>query len=292
MVDYKTIGNNIYITNENDVFLVKDYGDRLITKIYVEEKAHSFCFHIEKEATEFLDEIVQLFSELLYFKGNKKKDVEYVLTSGVHSQKESTVYINTNTFEKERNHKFRSIDELYKFPHLVPWNLVPREWDVIELVDKYSHRDARILEIGSGYGKNLDLMNKHGYKHVIGLEKSYNAFKISQKVVDNNIYGDILHSGLNEKTFDLVLDIGCLHCIENRVDMAVSEVSRLLKPQGLIISRYFLPKDKEWLDRYPISVERFGLCKTDIMNMFSLHFDVIECFENNSCVYFVGRNKT
>ncbi len=291
MIDYKTLGKNIYICNIGNDFFAKDYNNNILTKINVFESDNCISFSLENEKTEFIREIINLFSEILYFKGNKRKDVMYNGAIDLRKIGLGLNIKNVEFFEKEREHKFKSIDELYRYPHLVPWNLVPREWDVIKLVNKYSTKDKKILEIGSGYGKNLDLLNNNGYLFTEGLEYSKNAYELSKKIINNNKYGDITKSGLKSEFYDLVIDIGCLHCIDSDKVLALSEVNRILKQNGLIISRYFLPKDKEWLKKYPIKVDGFGSTKEEVFNLFSKYFDTLECFTNNGCVYYVGRKR-
>ena len=74
-------------------------------------------------------------------------------------------------------------------------------------------------------------------------------------------------------------------------EQIIRDLFGILKPNGLIISRYFLPKSIEWLDKYPIKVDKFGLASEEVLELFSKYFNTIECFVNNECVYYVGRKR-
>lgn len=240
------------------------------------------------------DEIINLFSEILYFIGHKKKNV--VFNSKTRFNNKNIGFINNKKnvsfFEEERKFKFDSINDLYKYPYLVPWNLVPREYDVVDLVEKYSEHTDSLLEIGSGYGKNLKLLEEKGYNNCIGIEYSINATNIANKIVNNCFLDDITDCHLSDNSVDRIIDIGCLHCVDEELrENAISEVSRILKKNGIIIGRYFLPKNEEWLKVYPVNVSKFGATISEIRNMFKNHIKLLEIYEDNECVYYVGRNE-
>lgn len=290
-MDYLVFGENVYIKSNNNKFFSFDYNDNYIAEFSIDEKKDSI---IAKSNTTDIESI-NLIAEILYFYGNKEKNVIYQSNDNDDLdlkgfEKNKNIYIKkVKEFEKERAKKFNSIDELYKYPYLVPWNLVERERDVLALVEKYVDKSKNILEIGSGYGKNLLLLKEHGYDNVQGIENSRNAYEISKQKIDNNTLGDITKTNYNDSKFDAIIDIGCLHCIDHKYqEKAVKEVLRILKKDGLLISRYFLPKDKKWLDRYPVKVTSFGSNYEELVKLFK-NFNIIESCIENECVYIVGR---
>ena len=196
-------------------------------------------------------------------------------------------------FEIERKDKFNCINDLYSKPYLVPWNLVEREWDVINIVKQNVNKESAILEIGSGYGKNLMLLDNIGYKNVTGIEYSKNACNIANNFKYNKIhnkYGSILKSPFKDNQFDAIIDIGCLHCIDsNNKKEAIEEIKRILKKNGVLISRYFLPKDESWISKYPVKIKKFGNTREEIENYLNQYFNIEKIFEENQCVYIVGR---
>lgn len=289
-MDYLVFGKNIYLKNCNDIFNYYNYEDEKIGyfNIYIAKKEISFSYSKKNI------EAINLFSEVLYFMGNKKKNIVCLNNDDLNSigfiKKEKNIkYI--KEFERERNKKYKTIDELYNNPHLVPWNLVERENDVMFLVNKYVTKNNKILEIGSGYGKNLCLLKENGYNNVVGIEYSKNAYELSRKKISNNILGDITNTKFDNNSFDAIIDIGCLHCVctENR-KKAFNEILRILKKDGFIISRYFLKKDTDWIKKYPVKISEFGNNYHEILDMFD-NFIILETFEENECVYVVGRKK-
>lgn len=292
-MDYLSVSSNIYIKMTNGKFEAYDYNNNFLTSLSFKVSDEIF-FKMSNEDIIYKDEIINLFSEILYFIGHKKKNVVFM---------SETIFNNLNIgfinntkdvsfFEKERELKFDNINDLYKYPHLVPWNLVPREYDVVDLVEKYSKHTDSLLEIGSGYGKNLKLLEEKGYKDCIGIEYSINAINIANNIVNNCILDDITNCHLSDNAVDRIIDIGCLHCVDEKLkEKAISEVSRILKKNGIIIGRYFLPKSHEWLKLYPVNVSKFGATISEIENMFKNHISLLEIYEENECIYYVGRNE-
>lgn len=292
-MDYLSVSNNIYIKMTNGRFGAYDYNNKHLTSLNF-EVGDEIYFEMLNEEVMHKDEIINLFSEILYFIGHKKKNV--VFNSKTRFNNKNIGFINNKKnvsfFEEERKFNFDSINDLYKYPYLVPWNLVPREYDVVDLVEKYSEHTDSLLEIGSGYGKNLKLLEEKGYNNCIGIEYSINATNIANKIVNNCFLDDITDCHLSDNSVDRIIDIGCLHCVDEELrENAISEVSRILKKNGIIIGRYFLPKNEEWLKVYPVNVSKFGATISEIRNMFKNHIKLLEIYEDNECVYYVGRNE-
>lgn len=290
-MDYFVFGKKVYIKSNNNGFIAYDYNNNIVNTFSFDIKDNCILFYSSE--TDY-DSIV-LMSEILYFMGNKQKYVVYKNNKMINVDyftKVEDSYIKTlDSFEKERQKKFDSINELYGYPELVPWNLVEREHDVLELVEKYIPTNANILEIGSGYGKNLLLLSESGYKFVSGIEFSQNAVEISKRLLNNNLLGDVTNTNFADEEYDAIIDIGCLHCVktEDKIN-ALNEVSRILKRGGLIISRYFLPKNADWLHKFPLNVKSFGSEYDELIDFFKC-FDIIESFVFNECAYIVGRKK-
>ena len=288
-MDYLVFGKNLYIKNDKNKFYAYNYNNELVNEFRFHETSKKIFLSSSLNDSES----IILMSEILYFKGGKNKNVIFRGKKAFDLSKEGFRMINGEyvkdiyCFEKERKTKFKTIDELYMYPQLVPWNLVEREHDVINLVKKYVHKNSNVLEIGSGYGKNLLLLKEIGYENSIGIEYSKNACDLSKKMMTDNYYGDITSTNFSNEQFDAVIDIGCLHCIGSR-NRALKEVSRILKSNGLIISRYFLPKDKKWLDRFPLEVSSFGADYEELLSSFS-DYNILESYIENECIYIVGR---
>jgi len=285
-MDYFVLSDNLYIKNDGEKFNYYNY----------KRKKLGYCTIVDKSKLIFSYstlnlEAINLMSEILFFLGNKEKDVICLGNDNLISIGFINNIKSVESFKNEREQKYETINELYKKPYLVPWNLVEREHDITDLVKKYLETTSSILEIGSGYGKNLVLLDELKYKNVLGIEYSENALAISKKVVSNNILGDINNTDYSNEQFDGIIDIGCLHCVNKQnKGTAVKEILRILKSNGLIISRYFLTKNQKWVNNYPIKVDGFGNEYDEIIDMFK-DFNIIHSSISNGCVYIVGRKK-
>lgn len=308
MSDYFSMDKDIYIVNDQNnesIFIVKDYNHIEIGKFYIEnsdKKNITFYYETTNLQDIKMYQAINLFSEILYFKGKKEKNVICIgelleeNAKKIGFIKNKDYYIKSiYKFEKERKKKFDSIDDLYSKPYLVPWNLVEREWDVINIVKEKVDKESTILEIGSGYGKNLMLLDSIGYVNATGIEYSKNACNIANNFEYNQIhnkYGSILSSSFKDNQFDSIIDIGCLHCIDsNNKKDAIEEIKRILKKNGILISRYFLPKDEAWISRYPVKINKFGNTKEELENYLKEYFNIEKIYEENQCVYIIGRVK-
>lgn len=106
----------------------------------------------------------------------------------------------------------------------------------------------RILEIGCGSGANLWFIGSEGFR-IAGLDISetaiVNAYKliaqygIRPEDVDLRV-GDFQDMPWNDTTFDMVVDVEALvHMPLAGIRAAVKEVSRVLRPGGLLFSVMF-----------------------------------------------------
>jgi SAM-dependent methyltransferase len=124
--------------------------------------------------------------------------------------------------------------------------------------------DARILDYGCGYGRNLQALHDQGWRNALGVD--FSAAMI--------IRGHALHPHLDLRlidslplaepnaSFDAVLLFAVLTCIPRDEDQIalVAELKRLLKPGGLLyVSDYPLRSDDRNLARYRVSQPRHGV---------------------------------
>ncbi len=296
-----SFNNNIFIvrTSSQRFYRALTYSDETVAKLsYVMDKSairfNAKLFCAEKPLT---DEVFQLFSQMVYFIGEKKKDVvydsaDYDLHKFGFVQCGNTQTKAVGLFADERAEKVNSIDELYKSPWLVPWNLVGIEWDVLNLVKKDFSEEKAVLEVGSGFGKNMIALNRLGYSNVKGIENSVTAHALSQKVdycKRNNFIGDIVMLPFEDGKFDCVVDIGCLHCADevNRKS-GLREIWRVLKVGGEFISRFFLPQNQEWIAGYPVKVGAFGETVNKMTVWFNKYFEPKKVFRRGDCMYYIG----
>lgn len=131
-----------------------------------------------------------------------------------------------------------------------------------EIIRKAPLTDARVLEIGLGYGTVSRLLAGDA-KEFVGLDisdgpvgmvnHSLGMFGLKGKA----IVGSALSIPFEDNHFDSVISIGCLHHTGN-LKRAIAEVSRVLKPGGVaVIMVYNSFSFRQW-SRWPIAtLKRF-----------------------------------
>jgi len=117
---------------------------------------------------------------------------------------------------------------------------------------------GEVLELGSGAGNISAIIARHGF-NVTGIEISPTAVQIASKrneKLENLRFFEMNVTDLSrfeDKTFDIVFDGLCLHCIigEDR-SLAFKEIHRVLKPGGFFMLNSICdePKDKEIIKNY------------------------------------------
>jgi SAM-dependent methyltransferase len=123
------------------------------------------------------------------------------------------------------------------------WNKVSNEVSfnlAVDIVGFESHveKEARILDLGCGYGRTCDLLHMAGYENIVGIDSSSEMIKRGNK--------EFPHLSLSisqadevpyqDTTFDAVLLCAVLTCIPGfkQRERLLSEVYRVLKPSGII----------------------------------------------------------
>ena len=117
----------------------------------------------------------------------------------------------------------------------------------------------RVLEVGCGNGVlSSYLAEKHGW-NVTGIDIDPDQKKIAKKIHKEHdsltcVEADATELPYENNEFDLTLSFDVLHHIPNW-DMAIKEINRVLRPEGLYImndlaSRYFHQAIRSLLGRY------------------------------------------
>lgn len=190
--------------------------------------------------------------------------------------------------ENVKSTKFKKLTDVYKDPTSVPWNFVPTEVeDILSKFPKNVLSHKKIIYIGVGYGKNIWALGDKKYD-IDAMEFSRAAVIKANKLFNRNLVvrGDLLNFKVENKKYDVVIDIGCLHCIDkNKQSQAVETLHCLMKKDGIIVSRIFKPKDEKWLKRMPFIASEFGSNKKEILSLFKSKFKIKIRFENK--YYFI-----
>mgnify|MGYP000053032130 CR=1 FL=1 len=180
--------------------------------------------------------------------------------------------------------------DVYKDPYCVPWNFVPREWDVMARLVA-DHRGpprisrpgqppaamptVRVLDLGCGYGKNAMALEHLGLiTH--GIDYSPLAIARCRRIVKNPSRFMVASAAclpFADGSFDCVMDVGCLHCLgDAERPRAVAEIARILTPTGRLYSRSFKPRPAEWRNRMPFRTTTFGLSPEQMIALLAGHF--------------------
>jgi ubiquinone/menaquinone biosynthesis C-methylase UbiE len=130
--------------------------------------------------------------------------------------------------------------------------------------EKYVSKDAKILDVGCGYGRTLNELHENGFKNLKGID-------FSQAMIDRGLkshpYLNLSkHNGeklpFSDDEFDAVLLIAVLTCTADQKlqENLISEISRVLKKDGILyINDYSLNEDQRNLDRYDKYEEKYGI---------------------------------
>ncbi|MEL5898646.1 class I SAM-dependent methyltransferase [Clostridium sporogenes] len=127
---------------------------------------------------------------------------------------------------------------------------------------KYVRKDARILDVGCGYGRTLEQLYQNGYKNLIGIDFSE---KMIQRGKKQYLYLDLRvklqdNIELKSESCDAVILFAVLTCIINNQEQLklLKDIERVLKPGGILyINDFLLNTDERNVSRYNIFVEKY-----------------------------------
>ena len=171
------------------------------------------------------------------------------------------------------------MESLYADPCNVVWNFEPRPWDTLAtlLVEASKREHARVLDIGCGFGKNARLLEGLGMR-VHGVDVAPSAIEQCRRWVrhpDRFAAASLDRLPHDDASFDVVLDVGCLHCLPSElVAPGIREIARVLEPGGWLFSRVLLPRDRRWLDAQSYRVERLGIDPSSLARWLAPDFEV------------------
>ncbi|WP_242319901.1 class I SAM-dependent methyltransferase [Bacillus cereus group sp. BfR-BA-01349] len=264
-----------------------------IGKVMIEIKYHRFNFTVDKDImslkNEEQNEIIKLISRICYRLGNHQVPV-VISRDYLNSELEKLLLLDgfitlpaylicyPEQFVFKKGSEKVSSKEVYQDLYTVPWNFVPREFDVLDEFKKFTlNKETKILDLGCGVGKNAILLEK-SYTDVYGIDISTTAITKCKELVnkpENFIVGSATDIPFEDCFFEFVLDIGCLHCMPTELlGDAIIQIHRVLKDDGVLFSRIFKPKPQSWLDKQPFKADTFGLTEEDALNLFKGYFDV------------------
>ena len=133
-----------------------------------------------------------------------------------------------------------------------------------EAFSRYVGKDALIVDIGCGYGRTLNELYQQGYSHLIGFDFSPEMIRRGQRQfpdLDLRVKEDETIA-LQDASVDAVILFAVLTCIVKNGDQQklISEIHRILKPNGIIyVNDFLLNTDERNTSRYSQYQEQFGV---------------------------------
>ena len=133
-----------------------------------------------------------------------------------------------------------------------------------EAFTRYVEKDALIVDIGCGYGRTLNELYEQGYKRLLGFDFSSEMIKRGQRQfpeLDLRVKEDETIA-LPDNSVDAVILFAVLTCIVKNEDQQqlISEIHRILKPDGIIyVNDFLLNTDERNTSRYSRYRTKFGV---------------------------------
>ncbi|MDE1770264.1 MAG: class I SAM-dependent methyltransferase [Thaumarchaeota archaeon] len=167
--------------------------------------------------------------------------------------------------------RFSDWNDVYKQDvTTMPWYSKNLDPDLEDQIKKRSLSTGKFLDLGTGPGTQAIHLAKLGFD-VTGTDLSKNAIKKAQKLGGNVkfLVDDILHSKLQDNSFDYILDRGCFHVLPIETHAQYAEkIHDLLTDDGLFFLKCFSINEKK-LDYGP---HRFS--QKDLKQIFKPFFTV------------------
>jgi 2-polyprenyl-3-methyl-5-hydroxy-6-metoxy-1,4-benzoquinol methylase len=99
---------------------------------------------------------------------------------------------------------------------------------VVNYLSKFQ-RDISVLDIGCGEGVFVEELKKNGFSLVIGIDENYSS--------DLVLRGSVLSLPFSDRQFDVILILDEIeHISIEKQEIAVKEIFRVLKPDGILIA--------------------------------------------------------
>ena len=114
-------------------------------------------------------------------------------------------------------------------------------------IEENDFSTKKVLEVGCGRGGGASYIAKYfNPKHMMGLDFSEENIKLSEEFsnLPNLSFqrGDAENLPFDNDTFDIIINVESSHCYYS-MDKFVSEVARVLKPQGIFSWTDFRPRN-------------------------------------------------
>jgi ubiquinone/menaquinone biosynthesis C-methylase UbiE len=137
---------------------------------------------------------------------------------------------------------FRRLQFNFWYFRRPPWDSGITPPELFEFIQ--SHPAGRAIDIGCGTGTNVITLAKTGWQ-VTGFDFASRAIQIARrKIKKANVQANLFTDDATRMKnvtgqFDLALDLGCFHGLENKADY-LTQLERILAPNGFWLMYGFL----------------------------------------------------
>jgi len=146
-----------------------------------------------------------------------------------------------------------------------PWDSGISPPELLEFID--THPAGRAIDLGCGTGTNLITLAQHGWQ-VSGVDFASRAIKIAHRKTKYAKIDADLHVGDTTKLrgiagpFDLALDIGCFHSLENKKVNYLNRLDEILAPGGFWLLYAHMLSPEHTNPKHGLSPAEFDVATT------------------------------
>jgi len=135
---------------------------------------------------------------------------------------------------------------------------------MMDIFKEHVSIDARILDLGCGYGRTLAELADAGYTDLVGID--FSETLIERGRAEHPALDLAAYSGgplpYDDNSFDAAVMLAVFTCMAETKTQAETliELKRVLKPGGILyVNDFLINRDKRNLDRYKIGQEKYGV---------------------------------
>ncbi len=127
-------------------------------------------------------------------------------------------------------------------------------WRELEFIKKYAKKGSKVLDIGCGNGRLLNLFKDSSINYT-GIDSSKKLIEIAKKYRKGKeifIHGNAVSLPFENETFDTVFSIAVLHHIPSKKfrKQFISEAHRVLKKDGTLVLTVWNTAQKRFLKKH------------------------------------------
>ena len=150
-------------------------------------------------------------------------------------------------------------------------------------------REYKILELGSGVGRNLSVLHNAGFKNLNGIEISEKSINVMRQSYPELRHNKIHHSPIEsiidiipDKEYDLIYTMAVLEHLPFESDWVFHEISRVCKANLITIEDEYTKSWRHFHRNYKVLFEGLGFKQ--------IHYYILTprqgLFTNFRCRYF------